>query len=293
MPKLELITCSYLPDVARCERLCKSIDQHVDPSIGHTLIVPARDYEIFAPLANSRRRVVTSQDVVPGRFWQLPVSERWWLGSDGWPVRGWVMQQLVKLSANRATDADLLMFADSDLQFVRPFGIEQVYRNSELRLHRIPGAKREGRHLSWHHRACDLLGLSRAYGGADYVGQLITWRRDHLLGLQNHIESVTGGPWYAAVARSLHISEYILYGTYVDQVVGRDRNGHYETESDLCHCCWFAEQAHQLSLGQTRVGPQQIALLLQSNLGLPLEHENAIAKAALAPLGHYHGSQTP
>lgn len=196
------------------------------------------------------------------------------------------MQQLVKLSANHATDADLLMFADSDLQFVRPFGPKQVYRDGELRLHRIPGAKQQGRHLTWHHRACDLLGLERRYAGADYVGQLITWRRDHLLGLQNHIESVTGRPWYRAVSRSLHISEYILYGTYVDHVVGRDKNSHYDCETDLCHCCWFAEQAHQLSLGHTRLGPEQIALLLQSNLGLTQDHETAIAQAALAPIAN-------
>lgn len=283
MAKLELITCSYLPDADRCERLCRSVDQFVAKDIAHTLIVPRRDYDTFAPLANSRRRVLKTEDVVPGHFRQLPISQRWWLGPYGWPVRGWVMQQVLKLSVDRATDAELLMFADSDLQFVRPFDVDMVSQSNQLRLHRVPEAKQRGRHLHWHYRASDLLGLERAYAGADYVGQLITWRRDRLLGLQAHIESVTGRPWYVSVARSLHVSEYILYGMYAEHVVGQRNSGHYFEQTDLCHCCWFAEQAQQLSQGETRLGQHEIALLLQSNLGLRMEQETAVAHAALAP----------
>jgi hypothetical protein len=263
-----LVTCSYGPDLNRCARLCRSIERWVSPTIPHVIIVPARDLPDFRQLQGQRRTVVAVEDVVPGRFRQLPFTRRWWLDSGGWPVRGWIMQQVTKLSANFATDAELIVFADSDLQFVRPLEPHQLLRNGALRLHRIPGAKDEGRHRLWHHRAAALLGEQLRYFGADYVGQLISWRRSNLGLLQEHLEAVGGRPWYQSVARSLHFSEYVLYGAYVDGVLGLDSSGHFGTAEDICHCCWFAEEAQALGSGRDTLRDNAVAVLLQSNLGL-------------------------
>lgn len=271
-----IVTCSYGPDLRRCERLCYSVDRWVSGNIDHVLIVPTRDRAAFAHLETARRSVLAVEDVVPGHFWQLPISQRWWLDSTGWPVRGWVMQQVTKLSANFATRADNIVFADSDIQFIRPFTRANVIRDGVLRLHRIPGAKADGEHLRWHHRAAELLGEAPRYFGADYIGQLITWRRDHLEGLQAHLETVSGQPWYRGVARSLRVSEYILYGAYVDAVVGPYRQQHYADEGDLCHCCWFRHEADALASGHTPLNTAAVAVLLQSNLGLSDGEENTI-----------------
>ena len=99
--RIEIITCSYRPDLERCRRLCESVERFVSRDVFHTLIVPQRDLALFAPLANGRRRVLAVQQVLPGNFRQLPLGEKWWMDSHGWPVRGWVLQQLVKLSVNR------------------------------------------------------------------------------------------------------------------------------------------------------------------------------------------------
>jgi hypothetical protein len=265
---IALITCSYGPDLHRCRRLCRSIDRWVSTEIEHVVIVPARDLEEFKVLESARRSVVTVEDTVPGSFYQLPMSERWWLDSAGWPVRGWIMQQITKLSANFATDREVIVFADSDLQFIRPLNPQQLLRNGALRLHRIPGAKDDGRHLHWHRRAGALLGLPRRYCGADYVGQLISWRRSNLEHMQQHIETVSGRPWYRGVARSLHVSEYVLYGAFVDGVLGPQHNGHFGTAEDLCHCCWFRDEAVALASGREPLSENSVAVLLQSNLGL-------------------------
>jgi Family of unknown function (DUF6492) len=279
--RLEIITCSYRPDLERCRRLCESVDRFVPRDVFHTLIVPRRDLPLFAGLENGRRRVLAVQDVVPGSVCQLPLSEKIWMDSAGWPIRGWVMQQLVKLSASRATASELLMFADSDLQFVRAFDTERVYSDGMLRLHRIPGAMEEGRHLHWHRRASKLLGKQADYFGSDYVGQLITWRRSNLVALQEHIERVSGKPWYTAVARSLDVSEYILYGSFVEHVLGEAANGHFYDTAELCHCCWFDYQATGLVEGSCQVEPEAMALLVQSNLNLTAAAESEVLQAAL------------
>ena len=277
---IEIITCSYRPDLERCRRLCESVDRFVPGDIAHTLIVPHRDLPLFAGLANQRRRVLAVQQVVPGTFRQLSLGEKIWLDGVFWPVRGWVMQQLVKLSVSRATTAELLLFADSDLQFVRPFERERIYRDGKLRLHRMPGAMAEGRHSHWHRRAGALLDEAADYFGSDYVGQLITWRRSNLLALQAHVEKGSGKPWHLAVSRSLDISEYILYGSFVEHVLGAEANGHFYDAQELCHCCWFDYQAEELLSGNCQLAPNAMALLVQSNLGLTRDVETAVLQAA-------------
>lgn len=69
---LALITCSYGPDLERCRRLCASVDKFVPIRIKHYLIVPRRDYPMFAELINSRRKLLCTEDVVPGGFVQVP-----------------------------------------------------------------------------------------------------------------------------------------------------------------------------------------------------------------------------
>jgi hypothetical protein len=277
--ELALITCSYAPDFARCQRLCRSVDRWVSGDIKHQLIVPARDIKLFRSLESDRRSVVAVEDVVPANFWQLPYSQRWWLDSHGWPLRGWVLQQVTKLSANFATCAELLVFVDSDLQFIRPFHADSVLRDQKLRLHRVTGAKSSGQHLGWHHRAADLLGVPKQYFGHDYIGQLISWRSSQLTGLQEHLEYIHERPWHRGIARSLQVSEYILYGAYVESIVGVDQSGHFGCTGDLAHCCWFREEADALASGATPLRSDAVAVLLQSNLGLSDEDERSILQS--------------
>jgi hypothetical protein len=61
-----------------------------------------------------------------------------------------------------------------------------------------------------------------------YIKTLVTWRRDTLAKLHDHIERVTGRPSFDAFAASVTLSEYGLYGMYCDYILG-DRSGHYAT----------------------------------------------------------------
>ncbi len=65
----------------------------------------------------------------------------------------------------------------------------------------------------------------------------------------------------------------------MEGVIGLGQSGHFPQEDDLCHCCWFAEDAEQLAAGAS-LRENALALLLQSNLGLSTEQETSIARRA-------------
>jgi hypothetical protein len=265
--QLALVTCSYRPDFERCARLCASMDAFIGPETAQVIIVPDRDRRLFAPLASSNRTIVSTQQVMPARFTHLPFLKKWWLDNGLWPIRGWMMQQVTKLCADLVTDRDNIMFVDSDIEFIRALQFERLLKGDALRLHRKPGHKNEGVHLKWHHASAQLLGLEPRYFGSDYIGPLVTWKRDNLVQLKQHIEYCHQQPWFEAVGRRVTVSEYTLYGVFVEHVLGLEQSGHFGCAEDLCHCLWFGRETGEfLADFDYQQAPQ--AVLVQSNIGL-------------------------
>jgi hypothetical protein len=83
------------------------------------------------------------------------------------------------------------------------------------------------------------------------------------------------------VAASLELSEYILYGAFCETVIGLETSGHFASQQDLCHCCWFSEDAEALLQGRDVLREGGYALLLQSNLGLSRAEENSVLDRAV------------
>ena len=276
---LTLVTCSYRPDFERCRRLCETAKRYVPGEIQHLLIVPRRDAKIFDALVDHRTRVVTVESIVPRGFWRPPGSSKWWFTSFGLPVRGWIMQQITKISVPEAVDTEAVVFVDSDVVFIRDFDATALERDGALRLYRVPDAAKTGRHLLWHRESARLFGLpDRGYFGADYIGQLVAWRCADVRAMREQIERTTGRAWYKALARTLHFSEYILYGVYVEHVRGMEETRYWGDADDLCLASWH----HDLSdpAGQetflTSLTPRQVAVLIQSNLDLPQEEADRL-----------------
>lgn len=265
--QLALVICSYSPDFERCARLCASMDTFISSDIAQVIIVPDRDRRLFAQLETRSRLVVSTEDVLPARFIHLPVFKKWWLDSAFWPIRGWMMQQVTKLCADVVTDRENIIFVDSDIEFLRPLQHDRFMQEDALRLLRKPLHKNEGIHLKWHHAAGELLGLNPRYFGSDYIGPLATWKRGNLVQLKRHIENCRERPWYEAVGRRTTVSEYTLYGVFVEHVLGMEESGHFQASDDLCHCLWFEDETEKfLTRFEHSSAPQ--AVLLQSNIGL-------------------------
>jgi len=288
---MSLITVSYRGDFALARELCASVDRFVAPDIEHVLVVPKSDASLFAPLARMHRRLVLVEEVLPRDFIRAfpsftvklgPLFERrlreMWLTPRG-PVRGWIIQQIVKLSSDRATTRDVILFADSDLEFVRPLTKKRLARGDAVRLYRRPGETKESvRHRSWHRAAAHLLGLPTSdYFGADYIGNLISWRRDTLKSLQARITKVHGAPWQNVLAGTRTFSEYILYGVFADHVPGPEGE-HFPDMDDWTHASWHYEIPGGCDLERfvAEFGAQHLAVLIQSTTGLSVDERRQV-----------------
>ena len=110
-PSVAFVTVSYGPDRDRCGLLCRSMDALAPATSDHVIIVDRADLPQFRELESGHRRIVATEDVLPNRVWRLE-ARRVGLRSNvflhlGKPIRGWLVQQLVKLAACREVAADI------------------------------------------------------------------------------------------------------------------------------------------------------------------------------------------
>lgn len=269
---MTMITPSYGPDYERCKLLVESVNRNVPESIEHVLIVDKRDAPLFRSLSSSRTRVITVESVLPAWLFRLPMARRWWFSFKSLPVRNWILQQVVKLGVGEHIESESYMFVDSDVAFIRPMDPSDfVDPDGRLVLYRNTGMGRTDMHAPWHMSASRLLGLDLSeYHGANYIGNLITWRRDNLLRLHRHLESVSGVPWMEAVCRRWHLSEYILYGVFVEHVLfGR---GHFYETSNHCAVSWNRDIATEEGMDSflASVDPEQVAVMVSSKQYIPV-----------------------
>ena len=273
--KLVIVTPSYHRDLERCRLTVRSVDRFVDADIHHYLVIDRRDIPLFREFENHRTTIITAEDLLPWWIFRIPRVGKMWMSLKTLPVRSWIVQQLMKLSVASQINADVFCFVDSDVAFVRPTGLDAFVSDRGVRLFRRPGHANMPTHQRWHRSSARLLGLEeRDYFGSDFIGNMITWRRDTLLAMQQRIEEVTGKHWVRAVAGELHLSEYILYGIFAEHVMGIQKAGHEPQDFDLCHCSWDYEINGPDDIDtffNRDLDPHIRAVLVQSNLGLTTE----------------------
>ena len=81
----------------------------------------------------------------------------------------------------------------------------------------------------------------------NYVGNFITWKRDNVLLLHQHIERVTQQSTVRAIASKWHFSEYMLYGMFVDRIL-KDKSDHYWDSVKVSHEYWETTPLNQEQL---------------------------------------------
>src|SRR5699024_261940 len=185
------------------------------------------------------------------------------------PVRGWVLQQIVKMCMVDRLDVDMFLNIDSDVALVRPLSPEHFLEDGTVRLYTRERSIRPGtRHHRWTQTAHELLGLPWDPRGRypDHIAGLVSWDVGLLRRCLQRVEAVTGKPWAAAVGEQLHFSEDILYGTYV-RAFGTDDDLAHERDTTLCHSHWDIEA---LELGDVdgfvaEIADEDRAVHIQSN----------------------------
>lgn len=284
---LEVITPSYAPDLELCRDLNASVRRYGNDRVKHTIIVPSRDLQLFGRLERERTEVRSVDEYLPD-LRRLP-HNLWLNPRRPWfPVRGWVAQQLVKLAASARSEAALVLMVDSDIVFVQPFGLDtftssstgmpEFYRLGDAVDERLP------RHVIWHQAARRLLclPLSSQLPLPDYVSCPCVWEPEVVRSLLQRVEMVASTPWQQAIGAEPHVSEMILYGVYVDELLSDSKPSH--VVSDMrCHRYYdeVALDESELRAFLAAIRPVDHSVMISAKSGTDL----AARRAALRHLG--------
>ena len=242
MSKLAVLTPSFRGDAEIFADLHRSVLEFTPPGTVHHVFVPLRDEPLFARFRGPQCRIRTSRDVLPGRYVRIGRGDSYVNLRRPWPpVRAWVMQQAIKLAAAATMDADVVLIADSDVVLVRPVTAERFTAGGQPLLFRIDDGVTGDmeRHVIWHRVARDLLGLPPAPDPPlpDYVSSFNFWQPAVVRQIQQRIADITGRDWLDAFTSQLHISEFMLYGVFVDECLHASP-AEPPTDATVCHNTW-------------------------------------------------------
>ncbi len=306
-PAIAVLTPSYAHDHGRCELLCESMDTFAEGRFTHYILVADHDYDLFSSLAGPRRRILRDSELLPPwlKAVRRPFDRRGrhvWISSDirrqVRPLSGWHVQQLRKLAAATVVDEHVVVMADSDSLFVRPFGAAAFVNGERVRLYRRAGAiHRDGastetgmaweEHVRWTEHAARVLSLpAPSYPADDFINNLVSWRRDMARATVKRIEENGAAPFPLVLGRAATLSEYQIYGMHAVQIAGLE--GHFDSEDALSHTYWAGEalDTERLAGFMGALKPHQIALCVQSFTDTPVEIMRALTRAGAPAAAH-------
>lgn len=274
MGELAVITPTWSRDEGIFADLHRSVLEHTPAGTVHHVIVEKTDRAMFSAYEGERCRIWTHQDFLPKRY--LHLTGTTWLNlRRPWPpVRGWIMQQISKLAVASLVDADVALIIDSDVVLVRPVRPDRFTHEGRLRLFRDEGAVTTAmeRHVTWHRVARELLGLPAGAAPPlpDYVSPLGIWQPATVRAMQARVTECTGIHWADAFAGRMHISEFILYGVFVDEVLGASGQ-RPPAETSICHNSWErTPMDHEAAIAfAERLGRDAVAMMISSHSKTP------------------------
>lgn len=220
---MAIVTPSYARDMQLCAELNESVLKYCAPHVVHHVIVPEKDLRLFAPLAGDRTMISGVNRQLPGHILKL-------LGVNAWintrnpypPLRGWIVQQLVKLAFTASLATDIALLTDSDILFIDQVGPDAFSRMGTASFYRLEKGVDDTlpRHRQWHEVAHRLLGLDAPSTDLlpDYISWPCPWNPAIVRELLDQVSAVAGKHWTTVIGREVHFSEMILYGVYVDQI---------------------------------------------------------------------------
>jgi hypothetical protein len=286
--------------------LHESVVRFTDDTVTHHAIVPARDAALFSTIRSSRLNVTTTDDFLPRRYlstYALTQVVRRIPGLGGWPpiqsvnlrhpwppVRGWILQQVVKLVAASALDADVVLAVDSDVSLITTVTPDLFWSDGTTRFYRQVDAVHEDMpdHVVWHDTARRLLGLPPSGASAinDYIAPMVALDPRLVCRLRDRIEVTNGRGWIDVMTSELRFSEYILYGTYVDELAPPDARS-FSSEASLCHSRWGSDPVapDDVSDFLESLTEEDVAVHVQSTSQIDPELRSAIVRAARERFG--------
>jgi hypothetical protein len=277
-----VVTPAYRPDLELFRELRESVRRHFPPGVEHLVVTPERDLRLFRMFRDATCTVIEVAGVLPRSVRSVPFCNAWVNWARPVPaLRGWIVQQLVKLAVAEQASERVVVLVDSDVAFVRAVDASTFAPGGRVRFYRRRGAIDDSlpRHLRWHAVARRLLGVPTEVRTplTDYISPLNAWDPDLVRAMLRRVEDVSARPWVEAIGHELHSSEFTLYGVYVDEVAEGAAVGD-ATEDSLCATYWGTTPlTHDSGRGLTlAVQPQDVAVMVSAKADTPLDVRRGI-----------------
>lgn len=293
--ELVLLTCSMARDLDIFGVLAASVDACAGPEVRHVVIVPRRDMAAFRRFAGPRREILAQEEVLPMRLWALPkalgrlafvhdaLRRPLYLTARGKVMRGWMIQQVLKIEFARKAPCVPVVHVDSDVFFVRPFGVADVLHGGRMAFFRVDEAQANPAHRRWAEAAAACLGtaLPESYA-AHYIENCVPWHRDVAQAMVERIEAVHGRPYHDVLLTFPSISEYFIYGLFADLLLREPVLA--PASRSVCNSFWPAtpDEAFDAVRQMDRMEPWHKALAVQSTHAFPLGLRERAFRGALA-----------
>lgn len=289
---LVVMTPSHAPDFDGFARLHASVQDYCARAVTHLVVVPDADVSLFESLRSPTLTVIGYRTILPRRFVsttsiaripKLPRGYR--IGAVNiakpWPpVRGWILQQLIKLATVSELTEDTVLLIDSDVMLIKPVEESQFRRSGVVRLYRQAGGITPGmtRHLQGQATARELLDSPAEPDTPDYVSAFASWDPNLVRECVATVGRRHGHPWQETIGRCLQFSEFLLYGTFVMTRAAPEWRSFTSPES-LCHSHWTPAPltTEEVPGFVESIRPHDLAVHVQSNSGTDAEVVDLIA----------------
>jgi hypothetical protein len=294
---VEILTCSTAADLELFAPLAASIDRHVDEDVHHTVIVPQADLPRFKALASERRTIIPQEDVLPFKRYKSPdvlkklsglragFRRPFYFNARGQIVRGWMLQQFLKIEMARRSTAAAVMHVDSDVCFVRPFSAADAFSSGFVTIFQVDGITRNPKHREWVEGSCKFLGMpAPSEHNIHYIENCVLWSTDVARAMIERIETTQGKPIVDVIFGASTMSEYYLYGLFChlfpDEAPLAPENVSY------CNSFWPSSNNEGVAAEAflNRVRPKHRAIAVQSTHKLDIADRLALYETVEANL---------
>ncbi len=322
MPEIAALTPTFRRDIEYFEQLHESVLRFTPSTMIHHIIIPDEDIPLFSRWKSSRLTIHTTSSLLPDGFLSISILSKL-LGSlpyaksvpalrslsrgelfldttRPWPpIRGWILQQILKFAAVGSMNVDAVLMLDSDVVLINRILPDALVRNGVVRFYRKPKAvlPEMVKHIAWHGTARRILGIPEPLPGemADYISSFLVWDPSIVRAIQKRLEEINHRNWPSVLARELTFSEWTIYGSYVDHL-GTDIDRSFVSNNSLCSSYWDANALKREDIAGfvASVSQSDLAILVQSTSKTSQEIRREIFEAVLTRFTRRHQeTETP
>lgn len=277
------ITPTFARDIERFALLRRSMNMF-SCRIPHSVFVDTEDISLFNDRFGKEPGIhlIPTKDILPKkienqrrmwRSWKGKTIERlgWRIGINAKFFSGWKLQQIVKIEALANSNTHAAAFLDSDIIFCGSVGIDEfIDKENNVRLLETTAKNYEDYAFEVSRQILIGENLLRPAEAYNYIHQAPRFLRRTGKTLKKHLEAVHRD-WYSSFFHQNFPSEYSLLGYTARQLESYEG---YKIERDEINWCYNvkskADLPTYLNLCKKESGIRKF-LLIQSNLGLPLE----------------------